>query len=170
MHLPPLMLGGIEIVQLSAGAADLDEEAIGGSTVLRMSNGAAVKMTRWEKMAGTISGQGHQPPGLDGLNFKEPLELRTTQVNSMQSEELVFTLPGTPRPDKAPWAYALVGRDWVPASVVTVSGVSTVTAVPGARLYQVWWCPVYSVFAKRPPKNQSNASATHGWSIPWEEA
>lgn len=165
----PLMLGGIPIV-LHAGAPELSEEAVGGNSLLRMSNGAAVKMTRWEKMAGTISGQGWIPPALDGLDYSAPLELRSTQVSSMQSAGLVFTLPSTPRPDQAPWAFALVGDQFVAAEVDTVAGVSTVTAVPGASLYQVWWFPVYSVFATRPPKAQSSGSASHGWSIAWQEA
>ncbi|WP_405120747.1 hypothetical protein [Pseudomonas leptonychotis] len=165
----PLMLGGIPIV-LHAGAPELSEEAVGGNSLLRMSNGAAVKMTRWEKMAGSISGQGWMPPALDGLDYSQPLELRSTQVSSMQSAGLVFTLPSTPRPDQAPWGFALVGDQWVPTPADTVAGVTTLDAVAGATLYQAWWFPVYSVFATRPPKSQSNASASHGWSIAWQEA
>jgi hypothetical protein len=163
------MLGGIPIV-LHAGAPELSEEDAGGSTPLRMSNGSIVKMTRWQKMAGSISAQGFIPPGLDGLDYSAPLELRSTQVSSMQSAGLVFTLPSTPRPDQSPWAFALVGDQFVDAAISTVAGVSTVTVVPGASLYQVWWLPVYSVFATRPPKSQSSASASHGWSIAWAEA
>lgn len=165
----PLMLGGIPIV-LHAGAPELSEEDAGGSTALRMSDGSIVKMTRWQKMAGSISGQGWMPPGLDGLDYSAPLELRSTQVSTMQSAGLVFNLPSTPRPDQAPWAFALVGDQFVVAAVDTVAGVSTVTAVPGASLYQVWWMPVYSVFAARPPKSQSSSTATHSWSIAWQEA
>jgi hypothetical protein len=165
----PLMLGGIPIV-LHAGAPELSEEEIGGSTLLRMSNGAGVKMTRYQKMVGSISGQGWIPPALDGLDYSGPLELRSTQVSSMQSAGLVFTLPTTPRPDQSPWAFALVGDQFVDAAVSTVAGVSTVTAVVGASLYQVWWLPVYSVFATRPPKSQSSGTASHSWSIAWAEA
>ncbi|WP_341304732.1 hypothetical protein [Pseudomonas sp. TMP25] len=165
----PLMLGGIPIV-LHAGAPDLSEEATGGNSLLRLSNGDAVKLTRWEKMTGSISAQGWMPPALDGLDYSAPLELRSTQISSMQSAGLVFTLPSTPRPDQAPWAFALIGEQWVDAPVDTVAGVSTVTAVAGASLYQVWWMPVYSVFATRPPRAQSSASATHSWSIAWQEA
>ena len=42
--------------------------------------------------------------------------------------------------------------------------------VTGARAYQVWWLPVYSVFARRPPRQQSSGSAAQAWSIAWEEA
>lgn len=180
MSNPQIMLGGIPIV-LHAGAPELSEEAIGGSTLLRLSNGTGIPTTHWEKMAGSISGQGWMPPGLDGLDYSQPLELRTTQVNTMQGTGLVYTLTGTPRPDVQPWAFALVGNDWRPTpcgtvdDVVIVDGedtaiyVATVTAVAGATAYQVWWMPVYTVKAQRPPKQQSSASATHSWVIAWEE-
>ena len=161
-------MGGIRLV-LHAGAPELSEEPIGGETLLRMSDGAGIAMTHWEKMAGSISGQGWMPPGLDGLDYSQPLELRSTQVNSMQGTGLVYSLPSTPRPDQAPWAFALLGDRWQPTACATVDGVATVTAVTGAEAYQVWWMPVYSVKAQRPPKQQSSASATHSWSIAWEE-
>lgn len=161
----PLMLGGVEIV-LHAGAPELSEEAIGGETLIRMSDGTGVPMTHWQKMAGSINGQGWMPPGLDGLDYSQPLELRSTQVNNMQGPGLVYTLTSTPRPDQAPWAFALVGNQWRSTQCNTVDGVATVTAVAGATLYQVWWMPVYSVKAQRPPKQQS---ASHSWSFTWEQ-
>jgi len=168
MPQPQITLGGIPLV-LHAGAPELSEEAIGGETLLRMSDGTGVPMTHWQKMAGSISGQGWMPPGLDGLDYSQPMPLFSTQVNSMQGTGLVYSLPSTPRPDVEPWAFALLGDDWRATPCSTVAGVATVTAVAGAEAYQVWWMPVYSVKAQRPPKQQSSASATHSWSIPWEE-
>lgn len=162
----PLMLGGVPIV-LHAGAPEQAEQPIGGWSADRMSDGALVKQTHWEKASGSISAAGWMPPGLDGLDYSAPLELRSTQVSNMQSADLVFTLTSTPRPDQAPWAFALVGDDWVAAPVSTLDGTATVTAVVGASLYQVWWLPVYSVFAARPAKTQG--SGGQSWSITWEE-
>lgn len=162
----PLMFGGISLA-LHAGAPELSEDTIGGDSVLRMSDGAGVKMTMWEKAVGTISGQGWMPPGLDGLDYSAPIELRSTQVSTMQGTVLEYTLPTTPRPDVEPWAFALIGDQWRATACDTVDGVATVTAVAGASAYQVWWMPVYSVFARRPPKQQG---ASHSWSIAWEEA
>lgn len=160
-----IMLGGVPIV-LHAGAPVLSEEAIGGSAVLRMSDGAGVKSQHWERMAGSITGSGWIPPGLDGLDYSQPLELRSTQVNAMHGDGPEFTLTGTPRPDVLPWADALVGDQWkrVPSSFA--DGVLTVTTLQGASLYRACWLPVYSVFASRPPKTQSTS---HDWSISWEE-
>ena len=162
----PLMLGGIPIV-LHAGAPDLSEQPLGGWSRDRMSDGALIKQTHWQKTAGSISASGWIPPGLDGLDYTGTLELRSTQISNIQSAGLVFTLPTTPRPDQAPWALALVGDQWVEASASTVDGVATVTAVAGASLYQVLWLPVYNVSADRPVKTQSGG--IQSWSISWEE-
>jgi hypothetical protein len=167
MSIPPIMLGGVPIV-LHAGAPELSEETIGGSTVLRLSLGDAVKMQHYEKQAGTISGQGWMPPGLDGLDYSQPLELRTKQVSNIVGAGRAFTLTGTPRPDFAPWGQALVGDQWRRTACIYDAETNTaeLDLVPGATLYQACWMPVYSVFASRPPKSQSS---THNWSIAWEE-
>lgn len=160
-----IMLGGVPIVP-HAGAPEQSEESIGGSTVLRMSDGAAVKMQHYEKTAGTISGSGLMPPGLDGLDYSQPLELRSMQVSNIVGPGPTFTLTSTPRPDHAPWAHALVGGRWLRTACSYDAGVVTVTPVAGATHYQVSWLPVYSVFANRPPKSQGTS---HSWSITWEE-
>lgn len=168
MAIPLLMLGGVPIV-LHAGAPELTEQPIGGSTVLRMDEGRAVKMQHWERQAGSISGQGWMPPGLDGLDYSQQLELRSTQQSNIVGAGLVYELTSTPRPDVAPWAQALVGKAWRGTACSYDPDTNTVTIEPveGATLYQASWLPVYRVFATRPAKTQN---AGHGWNIPWEEA
>lgn len=168
MQLPPLMIGGIEL-DLHAGAVEHADEEIGGEVSVRMSLGTLVTMLHWKKAAGVISAQGWMPPGLDGLDFSQPIELRSTQVSTVQGAGLVHQLSSTPRPDMAPWAFALVGGHWVETACVTVDRTATVEAVTGATAYQVWWLPVFQVKAQRPPKAQSSASASHSWSMPWQE-
>lgn len=162
-----VMLGGIALDK-HAGAPDQADQPIGGSNVLRMSDGAAVKQTHWQKTSGTLAGSGVYPSGLDGLDYSNPLELRVTQVDSMQGAGLVFALPSTPRPDRAPWALARVDEQWrrTPCTHNTETNTTTVTAVAGADQYRVHWMPVYSVFAERPSRSQNGA---FDWSIPWEE-
>lgn len=167
MTIPRIILGGVPIV-LHAGAPAESIEAIGGSTVLRMSDGAAIKQQHWERLAGSISAEGWMPPGLSGLDYSGPLELRSTQVQNIVDPGLVFELTSTPRPDIAPWGQALVGDQWVPTACAYADGVATLTAVNGATLYQACWMPVLSVFASRP--TQSQGGGGHGWSISWEEA
>ncbi|WP_324730970.1 hypothetical protein [Pseudomonas paeninsulae] len=169
MSQPQLMLGGVPIV-LHAGAPVLSDDPIGAEHLHRMSDGAGIKATLWERAAGSISAQGWMPPGLGALDYSQPLEFRSTQVDNMISADLVFTLPSTPRPDQAPWAFALVGDEWLPAACSTVDGEVTVTAVTGASLYQVAWMPVYSVFASRPARGYDSGAGAHSWSMAWEEA
>ena len=168
MPQPKIMLGGVPIV-LHAGAPVLSEEPIGGEASMRMSDGALVSMTHWERVSGTISGTGWMPPGLHGLDYSQPLELRSTKVQSVTGTGLTHTLRGTPRPDVAPWAQALVGDDWINTPCSVTDGVATVTAVAGATLYRVCWMPIYSVKARRPSETQDSGTASHSWSITWEE-
>lgn len=166
----PLMLGGIEILPY-AGAPVLTEGKLGGGTgMVRLSGGTAVKMERYSKRFGSISGSGLVPSGLDGLAFSGPLELRTTKVRIVQGAGLEYELPCTPRPDLPPWAYALVDGRLRRAACSTLDGVTTVTAVDGATQYQVWFMPVYSVMATPPDETQDHVSRTHSWSLSWEEA
>lgn len=168
MPQPQIMLSGIPL-ELHSGAPVLSEEPIGGESAVRLSGGALVSMTHWERMSGSISGSGWMPPGLHGLDYSQPLELRSTKVQSIAGAGLVYTLRGTPRPDVAPWAQALVSGQWVDTSCSVTDGVATVTAVAGATLYRVCWMPIYSVKAKRPSETQDSGTASHSWSITWEE-
>ncbi|WP_312115317.1 hypothetical protein [Stutzerimonas nitrititolerans] len=166
MPIPQIMLGGVPIVP-HAGAPEVSVGPIGGSTVLRMSDGAGVKMQHWQKSAGSISGSGWMPPGLAGLNYSQPLELRSTKVINHVGAGPEFALQHTPRPDMAPWAQALVGGRWVRVPCIYADGVVTIPPVPGATLYQACYMPVFSVFAEAPAETQGTA---HGWSLNWEEA
>lgn len=162
-----IMLGGVPIVT-HAGAPEQSEAPIGGSSLLRMSGGKAVKQQHWQCQSGTVSGNGLMPPGLDGLDYSLPLELRLTEVSNMVGEGPAFVLTSTPRPDKAPWAfYQLDDGRWQRCACSFTDGVVAVPPVPGAVRYQVAWMPVYSVFTDKPSKTQSTS---HGWSFSWEEA
>jgi len=164
-----LMLGGVEILP-HAGTPEPGNDELGGSTVLRLSDGTGVKMTRWEKLIFTIGASGFAPPGLDGLDYGSPMEFRSNHPETMQSTERVFSLISPARPDHAPWGFALVDERLQRAPVSIEGSIVTVADVPGARLYQVWWFPVYSVFAKRPTKTQSPSSGRWTWSMTLEEA
>lgn len=163
---PRIMLGGVPIV-LHAGAPEQSVERLGGEAVVRLSDGDAVKMAHWSKASGSISGDGWMPPGLDGLDYSQPLELRLTQPECITGTATTVPLTSTPRPDVAPWALALVGDQWQATPCTVLDGVATITAAASAELYALYWMPVYSVFASKPGKSMG---ATHGWSINWEEA
>lgn len=166
----PLKLGGIEI-PLHAGAPVITDGKLGaGDGSFRLSGGTLVSMERWSKRAGTISAQGWMPPGIGGLDFSQPLELRSTKPRTVGGAGLVHELPFTPRPDFAPWAFALVAGIWRETPCSTVDGVSTVTAVADAEGYQVWGLPVYSVKATPPDETYDQGAGAHSWLLNWEEA
>lgn len=169
MSLPRIMLGGVELV-LHSGAPVETLEPVGGSSLHRMSDGSLIKQTLWSKLQGTISGQGWMPPGLAGLDYSLPLELRSTKVEAIGGTGLVYTLTSTPRPDFAPWGLALVGREWVPTTCSVDDGVATLTALAGATQYRACWLPVFSVFCERPSENQDSSGNTHSWQTTWQEA
>lgn len=165
----PLKLGGVEIPPHAGVPVITDGDLGAGSGDVRLSGGTLVSLTRWRKRAGTISGQGLMPPGIGGLDYSQPLELRSTKVRTVGGPGLVYVLPWTPRPDVAPWALALVRGQWVRTPCSTVDGVSTVTPVDGAEQYQVWSMPVYSVKAQPPDETQDHVARTHGWALSWVE-
>jgi len=170
MTLPDLMLGGVPIV-LHAGAPEVFAEGVEGASTVRMSLGALVKMTHWSgKARGSISANGWMPPGLDGLDYSQPLELRSTQPETITTTASSVALSSAPRPDHEPWALALLGREWMRTGCHYSAGVATADPVPGATLYAIYWLPVYQVFATKPGKGLSVGNAAHSWQLSWEEA
>jgi hypothetical protein len=163
-----VMLGGIPI-RLHSGAPVQEYSPIGGVTVARRLGGAAVKMQHWRRTAISIRGTGWMGPGFAGLDFSQPLDLRCTKQQSLTTTALTGTLPGTPRPDVAPWALAYVGGDWQLTPVVMAGAAFTITAVAGALQYQVCWMPMFTVFCEPPPESMDPASNTHDWTITAEE-
>lgn len=168
MSLPLITLGGVPIV-LHAGAPDQSDTPLLGETVIRLSGGEGVKMTHWGKAAGAITGQGWMPPGLDGLDYSQPLDLLLTSQECIVSDSRSFTLTSTPRADVEPWAFALVGAHWEATTCAVIAGQAEVAVVLGATRYMVQWMPTYRVFASKPPKSQSSGQSSFGWTITWEE-
>ncbi|KJK03563.1 hypothetical protein UB43_03430 [Pseudomonas sp. 21] len=168
MSLPMVMLGGVPI-ELHAGAPSQQYSSLGGQALIRLSAGQGVPMTHWQKTAISISGTGWMPPGLDGLDYRQPLELRCTKPMSMAGTELEFRLNGVPRPDVAPWAQALVLGQWQTAAVEMNADVAQVSPVPGATLYRVCWMPIFTVTATSRRGDLDASAAIHGWQIDCEE-
>lgn len=168
MSLPMIMLGGVPIA-LHAGAPSEQISPLGGPEIIRLRGGAGVPMTHWQKSAISISGSGWMPPGLHGLDYTQPLELRCTKPLSIVGAHRGFTLSGSIRPDVAPWAQALIGDDWVNAALEVSGQSAQVAEMVGASLYRVCWMPLFIVAAKRPQEDLDAGAATHGWRLDCEE-
>lgn len=161
-------LGGIPIY-IDSGAPDQTNDPILGESIVRLGLGSGVKLSHFEKAAGTISSDGLFAAGLEGLDYTQPLLLKLTLAQCMTQPGLVFELNSTPRDDVAPWAYALVDGDPIRTPCVYADGVVTVTAAEGAYAYMVEWLPMYTVFASRPANGFSQGSRRYSWQIDWEE-
>ncbi|MDN4149771.1 hypothetical protein QYE80_32660 [Pseudomonas tohonis] len=166
--IPDVMLGGIPLKGWS-GPVSQEYSPIGGSTVVRRSGGAAVKMQHWRKMSISLRGSGWMGPGFAALDFSQPLELRCTKQLSITTTSLTGSIVGTARPDRAPWVLAFVGDDWVKYPVAMTGNAFTITEVPGATLYQVCWMPQFTVFCEPPPESMDPQANTHDWTITAEE-
>ncbi|MCP8465933.1 hypothetical protein NK553_18435 [Pseudomonas sp. ZM23] len=166
MQYPLVTLGGIPI-PAEAGAPDFSRDPLQGATVVRMSDGAAVKMTHWSgKTSGQLSGSGLVPLGLDGIDYSRPLDLLLTHPRSMAQAAPSFVLPAPCRSDREPWGLALVEGRWRPVPC-TRSGLNVdLVIIPGATLYMVQWMPAYRVFADPP---QETMGTGHGWTLNWQE-
>lgn len=169
MAVARVMLGGIPLVAHDGPPSQQYKVGAEGRARVRLSQGALVNMRHWSKTAITVSGSGWMGPGLDGLNFDQPLELRCTQPRSIRGAGTSFTLTSTPRPDVAPWALALVDTEWVITPASVADQVATVTPVDGATLYQVQWMPMFSVYVDREEAMDASA-ATFDWTLTAEEA
>ncbi|WP_325435610.1 hypothetical protein [Pseudomonas nitroreducens] len=163
-----LMIGGVPIV-LHAGATAEQHSSLGGPEIVRLSNGVGVPMTHWSRRAISVNASGWMPPGLAGLDYSRPLELRSTKPECIVSAGRQFLMTSAPRPDFAPWGQALVGKEWVD-SPITVDGFGVeVGVVVGATLYRIGWYPVFNVSGRRPQEEGNSSDNTHSWRFDCEE-
>ena len=100
MTTPSLKIAGREISIVAMLDFDQQIEPIGGSSVRRMSNGAAFKMTAWEKHRITLSGSGWVPAALIGINYQQPFEIELAHAVGFAVGD---TLPAGWTSRAAPW-------------------------------------------------------------------
>lgn len=72
---PSLKIAGIELSVVAHLTFDQRLEAFGGSTVRRMANGAAFKLTHWRKYRISLSASGWIPPALNAIDYAAPFEV-----------------------------------------------------------------------------------------------
>ena len=162
-----VMLGGIPITPLASGgfpdqSYDQDDD---GVVEGRRSGGALVMMVHFRKALITISGSGLMGLGFDGLDYDQPLELRCTKPRRLTTTALTGVIPGTIRPDQAPWATARVGNREIPTPVAMVGNAFTITAVEDAQGYKVAWMPSYMVSCRPPLEAIQQAPYPYSWSF-----
>lgn len=173
MNVPTeLILGGITVPFAARHGLQCDYAAIGGASVLRLSDGTGVKRQRWEKTRVDISAEGNVPPGLEGLDYGGPLTLACPAPRQMGGSGLVYTLPAARRADAG---YTPTGQAeradglWQPTALALAGDIATLTAVPGATAYRVLWYPLLSVLLPRPPQALDLNDGIYRWSLEAEE-
>lgn len=166
----PLVLGGVEIVQ-QAGTIRQRYEPIGGSTSLRLSGGTGIKMTNWSRTATSASGTGYLDPGLDALDYSQPLELLCVTPRAMNGTSTQFALPPADqrRPDVSPWGWARVGSGWVDTAVSIQGDAAELAPVNGATAYRIFWLPRLVVFTPGLVREFDEATGLYDWSLSAEE-
>lgn len=166
----PLVLGGIAIAP-HAGPIKQSYEPIGGSAVLRLSQGAGVKMTHWRRTRISASGSGWLDPGLESLDYSQPLELLCVKPRAIDGTALEYSLPPSAerRPDVQPWALARVGDAWQETAVALNGDQALLTAVSGALAYRVCWLPRFIVFTDGVASDFDESSGLYDWSLAAEQ-
>ena len=164
-----VMLGDVPI-RLHAGPPTQSYAPRGDGVIRYRSKGRPVKFRQHDlRWSITVAGSGWMGPGLAGLDFDQPLELRCTAPQSLYTTSLTTTIPGTPRPDKAPWAHAYVAGNWVDTPLAWDGTTATITSVAGATEYHVRWLPMFMVLMGRPEDGLDPAGGIFTWHFTAEE-
>lgn len=164
-------VGGIEIPVFSVIDFNQSYEVIGGSSLLRMLDGAAVKQNQWSKIRTTISGSGSIPPGLEGLDYTTSKTLKCAGKKSISSLSNVIVLPAARRSDTPhlPRGFAMVDRLLVATSISISTNTATLGVVSGADFYTVHYWPQITVFVQPPRESHDVNGAVINWSLEAEE-
>lgn len=168
MTIARVTLAGVPIT-LQAGAPVQNYSPIGGSTVVRLSLGDAVKMGHWRRCAVAVSGVGALNPGLDGINYDDVLTLDCTSPRANSSPVPRIAIIGTHRPDVQPWGLARLGGVWVKTPCSLVAGMYDIHPVTEATYYQLCWMPRFQVFAEPPQVNRDPSTGVASWALQAEE-
>ncbi len=72
---PTLIIAGIEVSTIAWLEFDQQIQPIGGSSVRRMADGRAYKLTHWKKHRISLSARGWIPPALLGIDYSQEFEI-----------------------------------------------------------------------------------------------
>lgn len=160
-------LGGLAITPLASGGFPDQsyQPASEGVTEDRRTSGSMVKMVHFRKTVITISGAGLMGLGFDALDFDQPLELLCTKPRMLITESLTGVIPGSIRPDAAPWAFARVGNREVRTPIAMAGNAFTLTPQAGATSYKVAWMPRFIVSCEPPQEALRAGQFPYAWSF-----
>lgn len=166
-----LILGGVSVELHARLRWQQTYAPIGGSVVQRLSDGTGHKQSRWRKTRTVITCEGWIPPGLESLNYADPLEMRCVAPRAISGPGVSFTLPESRRSDAGyePFGFARVGEIWIPTDVTLDGDDADLDPVSGADSYRVLWYPQLMVLTDGPEEDADGSTATYRWRLAAEE-
>lgn len=166
-----LIVGGITVNLYARLDWTQTYQTLGGRQTRRLMNGTAIRQTHWSKLKTTISAQGVIPPGLDSLDYGQPMTLACAAPRSAAKATRVFTLPVARRSDTGytPRAWAYVYDEWIETALTIVDNTATATAVTNASQYRVIWTPSFTAFLDPPELETDIMADDHRWTLTAEE-
>lgn len=142
---PSLKIAGTELSIIAWLDYDQSIEPISGSSVRRLANGTAFKLSHWRKYRINISAGGWIPPALNAINYDAPFEIELPLPLAFNVGE---TIPPGWASRAAPWAE------------------HTVTDQDGNSVR--YFYPKFTVIAE-PPSQANGHSAAQSWELVCEQ-
>ena len=143
-----LKIGTLEIPEVAGHSWRQSYREIGTGFPFRTRNGGLIAHQRYRKLQSSISGEGWDVAGLEGLNPATAYALHCIQPRAISSASNVITIPNACRTDGdyAVQGAAVVAGEIVPSTVSLASQVATVGTVSGASAYIVKYYPILTGF------------------------
>ena len=171
MSLPLLKINSHPLHFLAGLSIQQSYEAVGGgSSVLRLGTGAAIKQQVWRKNETTISGSGRMPPALNQIDWSAPVTIDCVALQAVQGATTSITLPAARRSDAGPFGFAVLADGKLQKTTISVTGnAATLGAVAGAVAYAVHYYPVMTCVCQGPTQRTDATGTAVSWSLTAEE-
>jgi len=143
-----LKIGALDIPDAAGHGWRQSYREIGTGFPFRTRNGSLIAHQRYRKLQSTISGEGWDVAGLEGLNPATAYALHCVQPMSLSSASNVITLPHSYRTDGdyTVQGLAIVSGEIVPTTVSLASQVATLGVKAGASAYIAKYYPILTGF------------------------
>lgn len=172
MTIKTLVLGTVEVPVWASMALTQRYTPIEAASVLRFMSGTAFKQSRWQKISTQIASRGNVPPGLDALDYTQPMTLKCIAEKSIVSPSNVIVLPAARRSDAGhvPHGFAEnAAGQLIRTPLALAADTATLTVVSGAVRYVAMYFPQITVYAAPPQLDIDEAAASFGWSLDAQE-
>lgn len=164
------IVGGVTVVYSASTDLSQSYEVFGGESMRRTLNGGGVKQTAWTKLRTVLRGRGRHPAGMDSLDYSGPLSLACIRPRDVYSATITVVLPAARRSDVPPVAFAIVNGTYIRTTYSLSGNTATLTALPGAGGYVMYYFPLLTVYATAPREDFDARGILLGWELSAEEA